>query len=143
MAGLPVAWRSFVAAAYMDVLEANAFGTYRSLLEAVTLSPGMGVYLNMRGNQKEDPATGRVPDENYAREVLQLFSIGLVELAPDGSLRNGVATDTYTQETITGLARVFTGWDFDGFTRSDPAWTQRPMVLNAACLLYTSPSPRD
>ena len=132
MAGLPVAWRSFVAAAYMDVLEANAFGTYRSLLEAVTLSPGMGVYLNMRGNQKEDPATGRVPDENYAREVLQLFSIGLVELAPDGSLRNGVATDTYTQETITGLARVFTGWDFDGFTRSDPAWTQRPMVLNAA-----------
>ena len=75
MAGLPVAWRSFLAAAYMDVLEANAFGNYRSLLEAVTLSPGMGVYLNMRGNQKEDPATGRVPDENYAREVLQLLSL--------------------------------------------------------------------
>ena len=111
MAGLPVAWRSFLAAAYMDVLEANAFGNYRSLLEAVTLSPGMGVYLNMRGNQKEDPATGRVPDENYAREVLQLFSIGLLELAADGSLRNGVATDTYTQDSITGLARVFTGWD--------------------------------
>ena len=132
MAGLPVAWRSFVAASYMDVLEANAFGTYRALLEAVTLSPGMGVYLNMRGNQKEDPATGRVPDENYAREVLQLFSIGLVELAADGSLRNGVATDTYTQETISGLARVFTGWDFDGFSRDDPAWAQKPMVLNAA-----------
>jgi uncharacterized protein (DUF1800 family) len=131
MAGLPVAWRGFLAAAYMDVLEANAFGNYRSLLEAVTLSPGMGVYLNMRGNQKEDPATGRVPDENYAREVLQLFSIGLVELAADGSLRNGAITDTYTQDSITGLARVFTGWDFDGFTRSDPAWTQRPMVLNA------------
>jgi uncharacterized protein (DUF1800 family) len=132
MAGLPVAWRSFVAAAYVDVLEANAFGTYRALLEAVTLSPGMGVYLNMRGNQKEDPATGRVPDENYAREVLQLFSIGLVELAADGSLRNGVATDTYTQETISGLSRVFTGWDFDGFSRDDPAWAQKPMVLNAA-----------
>jgi uncharacterized protein (DUF1800 family) len=131
MAGLPVAWRGFLAAAYMDVLEANAFGNYRSLLEAVTLSPGMGVYLNMRGNQKEDPATGRVPDENYAREVLQLFSIGLLELAADGSLRNGAATDTYTQDSITGLARVFTGWDFDGFARSDPAWTQRPMVLNA------------
>jgi uncharacterized protein (DUF1800 family) len=131
MAGLPVAWRGFLAAAYMDVLEANAFGNYRSLLEAVTLSPGMGVYLNMRGNQKEDPATGRVPDENYAREVLQLFSIGLVELAADGSLRSGAVTDTYTQDSITGLARVFTGWDFDGFTRSDPAWTQRPMVLNA------------
>lgn len=132
MAGLPVAWRGFVAAAYMDVLEANAFGNYRSLLEAVTLSPGMGVYLNMRGNQKENPATGRVPDENYAREVLQLFSIGLFELAPDGSLRNGLATDTYTQGTITGLARVFTGWDFDGFTRNDPAWAQRPMVFNAS-----------
>ncbi len=130
MAGLPVAWRGFLAAAYMDVLEANAFGNYRGLLEAVTLSPGMGLYLNMRGNQKEDPTTGRVPDENYAREVLQLFSIGLVELAPDGSLRNGVATDTYTQETISGLARVFTGWDFNGFTRTDPAWTQSPMVLN-------------
>ena len=63
MAGLPVAWRSFVAASYVDVLETRAFGTYRALLEAVTLSPGMGVYLNMRGNQKEDTATGRVPDE--------------------------------------------------------------------------------
>jgi uncharacterized protein (DUF1800 family) len=132
MTGLPVAWRGFVAAAYMDTLEANAFGTYRNLLQAVTLSPGMGVYLNMRGNQKENPATGRVPDENYAREVLQLFSIGLLELNTDGSLRNGVATDTYGQDTITGLAKVFTGWDFDGFTRQDPSWAQRPMVFNAA-----------
>ncbi len=132
MAGLPVAWRSFVAASYVDVLEANAFGTYRALLEAVTLSPGMGVYLNMRGNQKEDLATGRVPDENYAREVLQLFSIGLRELNADGSLKNGVATDTYDQATITGLAKVFTGWDFDGYTRTTPAWAQKPMVFNAA-----------
>ena len=58
MTGLPIAWRSFVTGAYMDVLEANAFGSYRSLLEAVTLSPAMGVYLNLRGNQKEDPKTG-------------------------------------------------------------------------------------
>ena len=132
MAGLPVAWRSFVAASYVDVLEANAFGTYRGLLEAVTLSPGMGVYLNMRGNQKEDTATGRVPDENYAREVLQLLSIGLRDLNPDGSLKNGVATDTYDQNTITGLAKVFTGWDFDGYTRTTPSWAQKPMTFNAA-----------
>ena len=132
MAGLPIPWRSFVAANYMDTLEANAFGTYRALLEAVSLSAGMGVYLNMRGNQKGDPATGRVPDENYAREVLQLFSIGLVELAADGTPRGGVVTDTYGQDTVTGLAKVLTGWDFNGFNRTDPAWTQQPMVLNAS-----------
>ena len=132
MTGLPVPWRGFVTAAYMDTLEANAFGTYRALLQAVTLSPAMGVYLNMRGNQKEDPRTGRVPDENYAREVLQLFSIGLRELNTDGSLRNGVATDTYGQDTITGLAKVFTGWDFDGYNRQEPGWAQRPMAFNPA-----------
>jgi uncharacterized protein (DUF1800 family) len=118
----------------MDVLEANAFGTYRALLEAVTLSPGMGVYLNMRGNQKEDPATGRVPDENYAREVLQLFSIGLVELASrTAALRNGVA-DRHLhagdhQRPGPRVHRL-------GFRRlqrrDDPAWAQKPMVLNAA-----------
>ena len=132
MSGLPVNWRGLVAACYLDVLESQAFGTYRALLEAVTLSPGMGLYLNMRGNQKEDARTGRAPDENYAREVLQLFSIGLVELAADGTPRNGVVTDTYGQDTVAGLARVFTGWDFDRFSRTDPSWTQRPMVFNAS-----------
>ena len=131
MLGLPIAWRGLLAAAYMDVLEANAFGTYRALLDAVSLSPGMGLYLNMRGNQKENTATGRVPDENYARESLQLFSIGLVELAVDGTPRNGAVTDTYSQDTITGLAKVFTGWDFDGYSGSDPSWVQRSMVFNA------------
>jgi uncharacterized protein (DUF1800 family) len=132
MAGLPVNWRGLIVASYMDVLEANALGTYRALLEAVTLSTGMGVYLNMRGNQKEDLKTGRVPDENYAREVLQLFSIGLIELAVDGTPRNGVVTDSYDQATISGLAKVFTGWDYDGYTRADTAWTQKPMVFNPA-----------
>ncbi len=128
MVGLPVNWRGFVAANYVDVLEAGAFGNYRSLLEAVSLSPAMGTYLNMRGNRGEDPATGRVPDENYAREVLQLFSIGLVELNEDGSLRGGVATDTYTQDSISGLAKVFTGWDFDAASRTESSYAQRPMV---------------
>ena len=128
MAGLPVAWRGFLTASYVDTLESHAFSTYRQLLEAVTLSPAMGVYLNMRGYQKADPVTGRQPDENYAREVLQLFSLGLVQLAPDGSLLDGRAQDTYGPQTIAELARVFTGWDFDGFTRADPAWTRKPMV---------------
>ncbi len=133
MAGLPVAWRGFIAAAYADVLEANAFGTYRELLQAVTLSPGMGVYLNMRGNRKADAASGRVPDENYAREVLQLFSLGLLELNTDGSVKrdaNGKGLETYSQDTITGLARVFTGWDYDGSSRTETSYTQRPMVAN-------------
>ena len=132
MTGLPVNWRGFVAAAYVDVLESNAFGTYRTLLGEVTLSPGMGSYLNLRGNRREDAATGRVPDENYAREVLQLFSLGLVELAPDGTLKNAVATDTYSQDTITGLAKVFTGWNNDAANNADPGYAQRPMVLTAA-----------
>ena len=128
MLGIPVAWRGFITAAYVDLLEQRAFGTYRDLLEAVSLSAGMGVYLNMRGNQKADPASGRQPDENYAREVLQLFSLGLVELNADGTLKGGRAQETYGPQTIAELARVFTGWDFDGFTRADPAWTRRPMA---------------
>ena len=132
MTGLPISWRGFVAAAYMDVLEGNALGTYRTFLGEVTLSPGMGSYLNMRGNLRENAATGRVPDENYAREVLQLFSLGLVELSPDGTPKNGVATDTYGQDTITGLAKVFTGWNNDAANNTDPGYAQRPMVLNAA-----------
>jgi uncharacterized protein (DUF1800 family) len=133
--GLPVAWRPFVAAHYMDLLEAHAFGRYRELLGAVTLSPAMGVYLNMRGNRRADPATGRLPDENYAREVLQLFSIGLHELRPDGTLRTnwrGQPIETYGQDTIAGLARVFTGWNLDRFDRNRQDWACRPMVFNRA-----------
>ena len=132
MDGLPVNWRGMVAASYMDTLETHAFGNYRQLLEAVTLSVGMGVYLNMRGNQKAD-AKGREPDENYAREVMQLFTIGLHKLNPDGSVQtvNGVAQDTYTQDDIKGLARVFTGWDYDRFDRNVPDHASRPMAFAA------------
>lgn len=132
MAGLPVSWRGFLVAAYVDILEANAFGSYRQLLQEVTLSPGMGLYLNMRGNQRALPATGRLPDENYAREVLQLFSIGLLQLNADGTLKDGRAQETYTQQTIAELARVFTGWEFDGSNRTEPGYTRRPMVNLAA-----------
>ncbi|WP_082565748.1 DUF1800 family protein [Duganella sp. Root1480D1] len=125
--GFTGAWRAFTGAAYMDILEANAFGNYRTLLQQVTLSPAMGEYLTYRGNAKANPKTGSMPDENYAREILQLFTIGLLKLNP-----NGTATEqeTYTQADISGLARVFTGWDNDlaGGTNDTPDYRKRPMV---------------
>jgi uncharacterized protein (DUF1800 family) len=100
-----------MAASYLDMLTAKADGNYRDLLEAVTLHPAMGNYLSYLGNFKEDPTTGRIPDENYAREVMQLFSIGLYELNDDGSLKlvNGLPKETYTSDDVKGLAKVFTG----------------------------------
>ena len=123
------------AAAYWDMLEKNAFGTFRQLLQAVSLSCGMGVFLNMRGSVKINPKTGGQPDENYAREVMQLLSIGLVELNPDGSSKldaNGHEIYTYTQEQVTAFAAVLTGWNFDlakGVQQTaDPGFVTRPMV---------------
>jgi len=133
MLGLPIEWPGLCIAHYADILERNAFGSYRTLLQEVTLSLGMGTYLNMQGNRKEDTRTGRVPDENYAREVMQLFSIGLVQLNLDGSpqLSAGRPVDTYTQADITQLARVFTGWERDRIDATDFAHVTRPMKHNA------------
>ena len=101
---------------YLDLLGANAFGNYRTLLEAVSKNPMMGMYLSSLANQKTDPITGRVPDENYAREVMQLFSIGLAELNPDGTPKTVgcrfPSCETYSNDDITGLAKVFTGWSW-------------------------------
>ena len=97
---------------YYDLLLQHAFGNYRDLLLGVTLHPVMGVYLSHLNNDRADPSSGRFPDENYAREVMQLFSIGLNELNPDGSLRldtSGRPIPTYTNREITELAKVFTG----------------------------------
>ena len=103
------------AAAYLDLLADKGLGNYRDLLEGVSLHPLMGVYLSHLRNQKADPVSGRVPDENYSREVMQLFSIGLHELNADGSARlvGGSPVDTYAPADISGLARVFTGWSWD------------------------------
>lgn len=99
---------------YYDLLVTGAFGNYRSLLEQVTLSPVMGHYLSMFKNRKPDALTGVRPDENYAREIMQLFSVGLVRLNMDGSvvLSGGQPVPTYTQDTIRGFAHVFTGWNW-------------------------------
>jgi len=101
--------------AYVDMLGAQAFGNYRELLQSVSLHPMMGTYLTSIRNQKADPRTGRVPDENYGREVMQLMSIGLHQLNADGSeqLSGGNPVDTYTQSDIGGMAKVFTGWSWN------------------------------
>jgi uncharacterized protein (DUF1800 family) len=102
---------------YYDQLALNAFGNYRDLIEIVTLHPAMGVYLSMLGNQKPNPALSIRPDENYARELMQLFSIGLVELNLDGSVKTdsvGQPVPTYNQSVIEGFAHVFTGWNYAG-----------------------------
>ena len=100
---------------YYDILIANSFGNYRDLLEQVTLNPVMGEYLSMKGNQKADVEKNIRPDENFAREVLQLFSIGLVKLNSDGTVQSdadGIPVPTYDQEVVEGFARAFTGWHF-------------------------------
>ena len=130
-------------AAYWDTLTANAFGNFRTLLEAITLNPAMGYYLNTLGNQKATTA-GRQPDENYAREVMQLFTIGLHELNTDGTEKlgtNGQPIETYTQSDVTNLARVFTGWNVDntGSTATNLLYVKQPMV-NTASLHETGAS---
>ncbi len=99
---------------YYDMLARNAFGNFRDLLEEVTLHPVMGIYLSMVRNQRADPVRNIRPDENFAREVLQLFSIGLYELSSDGTVqtRSGVPIPSFDQETVENFARVFTGWNF-------------------------------
>lgn len=129
------------AGSYYDMLTANAFVNFRQLLENVTLHPMMGRYLTYLANQREDAAGTRTPDENYAREVMQLMTIGLWELNIDGTLRTNASNQpiaTYTPDDISGLARVFTGlsWyhpapsnsTFFGGSR-DPDASVRPMIF--------------
>ena len=102
-------------ASWYDMLATNAFGNYRNLLEDATLHPAMGIYLTHLGNQKVNLAQNIRPDENYAREVMQLFSIGLVHLNADGTpvLVSGQPQPTYDQATVRGLAAVLTGWTWN------------------------------
>ena len=104
-------------AQYLDTLGLHAFGNYRNLLEAVTYSPMMGLYLTHLRNQKENLTTGTVPDENYAREVMQLMSIGLYQLNLDGTQKrdaSGKLIETYSNADVSGMARVMTGLSWAG-----------------------------
>ncbi|WP_418320784.1 DUF1800 family protein [Piscinibacter sakaiensis] len=100
---------------YLDTLNRHAFGNFRNLLEDMALSPVMGIYLSHIRNRKEDAATGRNPDENFAREVMQLFTIGLHELNIDGTEKlesSGKPIETYNNADVMALAKVFTGWSW-------------------------------
>ena len=114
-------------APYLQTLDRNAFGNYRQLLYEISLNPAMGNYLDINNNNRIRP------NENYAREILQLFSIGTVRLNLDGTSQldeNGVAIPTYTQETVDAFARVFTGWRFATAPAPGAANYIDPMVAN-------------
>ncbi|MGX9994603.1 DUF1800 domain-containing protein [Vibrio sp. JZG120] len=114
---------------YYDVLIANAFGNYRDLLYDVSIHPVMGSYLSMLGSAKENNTTGALPDENFARELMQLFTLGLYELNIDGSKKldrtTGKPIPTYTQTDIQELARALTGWK-----NADLAFVEPMRVIN-------------
>lgn len=125
--GISGTWRAMTASHYLDILESHAFGNYRKLLQDVSTSTAMGEYLTFRGNRKYNATTGALPDENYARELMQLFTIGLLQLNIDGT---ATTQETYTLDDIAGLARVLTGWDYDltGTTTDTPDYKRRPMM---------------
>ena len=125
----------FAAAAYLDILWDGAFGNYRDLLEKISTNSTMAVYLTFLNNQKADPKKGSQPDENYARELMQLFTLGLVKLNADGTAQtaNGKLVETYTPDDVAGLARVFTGFRYDPiFSDQSPEGHLRPLVQDAA-----------
>lgn len=110
---------------YWDTLASHAFGNFRDLLENITTHPTMGHYLNMMGNKKTDLENNIRPDENFAREVMQLFTIGLKELNQDGTVKVNSANETietYNQEVVQNYAAVFTGWYYDSPDKHDGAF---------------------
>jgi len=110
---------------YWRILRDNAFGNYRDIIKAVTLSPAMGRYLDMANNNKANPAKGTAANENYAREMMQLFTLGLYQLNLDGSPvlgQNQLPVPTYDQAVVTNMAKVLTGWTYPTATG---ATTQR------------------
>lgn len=124
--------QGYMTAYYTDVLTRHAFGNYRELLEDVTFSPAMADYLTYYRNRKGDPQSGRMPDENYAREILQLFSTGLVDLNLDGTEKTP-STETYDNDDVVGLARVFTGFSGAGpnfrWNSQDADWRHKPLQI--------------
>jgi uncharacterized protein (DUF1800 family) len=129
-------------AAYLDMLAKNAFGNFRDLLESVTRHPTMAHYLSHLRNQKEDPITGRTPDENFAREVMQLFTIGLWQLDEKGRrLKDAKGQDipTYDLADVMGMARVMTGLSWGGPDDKDArwyGWTGEPTAWNQPLQMY-------
>ncbi len=133
--------RPYAMSSYMDMLNKNAFGNYRQLLEDVTLHPAMGYYLNMLNSERDDPNTGARPNENYAREVLQLFSIGLVKLNLDGSQQldgAGKPIPSYDESVVQGFAKAFTGWTYPNATGWDESDEEVPAAWTSAMKPFAS-----
>lgn len=110
--GLP---QAYAYPPYWRIFRDNAFGNYRDLIKAVTLSPAMGAYLNMANNNKANSSKGTAANENYARELMQLFTLGLTQLNMDGSPvldSNQNPVPTYNQSVVTNMAKVLTGWTY-------------------------------
>jgi uncharacterized protein (DUF1800 family) len=139
-------------AAYLDMLGRNAFGNFRNLLKEMTVSPAMGEYLDMKQSAKADSVLGSMANENYARELLQLFSIGTVMLNQDGSVQfnAGKPVPSYTETTVQEFARALTGWTFAGQDQTlsyrwlypdvpYPADTSKPGQAEKACVAWSSP----
>ena len=133
IAGVNLNWRQFAMAAYVDVLLDNAFGNFRTILEKITTNAAMASFLTFLGNRRANAASGSVPDENYARELMQLFTIGLHRLNMDGTVvtSGGVPVETYTSADVSGLARVFTGLTLDSTDGNTPDRYRRPLIVNA------------
>jgi uncharacterized protein (DUF1800 family) len=125
---------------YLRIFQNDAFGNFRRLIEDVTLSPTMGQYLNMANNDKANAANDTSANENYARELMQLFTIGLSQLNPDGTLQldsNSQPIPNYDETTIQNFARVYTGWTYPTkpgamLEKHNPAYFVGPMVAFAA-----------
>ena len=132
--GISTPFRQFAMAAYLDKLWDNAFGNFRDIMEAVSTSTAMGLYLTFLGNRKANAATGSIPDENYARELMQLFTIGLSQLNMDGTLKQpgGQPVPTYTQTDVGQAARVWTGYTYANAVSTTPDRHQLGMVINPA-----------
>ena len=132
--GFGSSWRAFALAAYLDVLWDNAFGNFRDVLEGISTNAAMGLYLTFLGNSKANPATGSIPDENYARELMQLFTIGLTMLNMDGTqvLSGGNPVPSYTQADVSQAARVWTGYNFANSDNTIPGRFRLPMTITAS-----------
>lgn len=131
--GVNLNWPQFAMAAYVDVLLDNAFGNFRTILDKITTNAAMASFLTFLGNRKANAASGSVPDENYARELMQLFTIGLHRLNMDGTVvtSGGAPVETYTTADVSGLARVFTGLTLDSADGNTPDRYRRPLIVNA------------
>lgn len=136
-------YEAYGMAAYQNLLLKDAFGNYRQLLEDVTLSPVMGNFLDMVNNDRPNPTRGTTPNENYARELLQLFSIGLVKLNPDGTAQTdgaGRPIPTYDQSVVEGFAYLFTGWTYAPRAGATSKW---PNPINYEGSMVAFPDHHD